>query len=194
MVRLEELHQTKGPNTAWRLDRAFQQYQCWDFLNWRIGAAGCPKTDPTPEAEPAVLAAIVSALTPCPDYYPQFPDGRREEFPQDQRQELEALRGQALRLARSRQTALDGNRPPADGTAAPFLEFPTKERRLLMALWSQGEVPTEAVLRAIWEDEPPRQPEDALHKLKTRTNKRLTVKNYNLEIRQEGKTYKLCSV
>jgi hypothetical protein len=114
LLRLKALHQGEEKSLVWKLDRQFRHNQCWDYAQWLGGMAKCPEADPTPEAEPAVLAAIISALTPRPNYYPQFPEGRREELPQDQRQELEALRLEALRLAKNRQSELDGNsRSPA---------------------------------------------------------------------------------
>ena len=81
--------------------------------------------------------------------------------------------------------------PPTEGMSVSFLDFPTKERLLLTALWQKGNVRIEAVLRAVWGSAPPREPEDTLHKLKTRTNKRLAAKSHNVEIRREGKTLKL---
>jgi hypothetical protein len=81
--------------------------------------------------------------------------------------------------------------PPTNGPSEPFLDFPRKERKLLMALFRKGIVPIEDVIRAVWGDTRPKEPEDTLHKLKTRTNERLTAKSKLLEIRREGQTLKL---
>jgi hypothetical protein len=104
----------------------------------------------------------------------------------------EALRASALPPAPGgeAQAAPQGGRAPAD----PFLDFPLKERLLLMALWNKGNVPLKDVLRAVWRDRATKAPADALHKLQTRANTRLMEKGYHLEVRRKGETLKLSSL
>jgi hypothetical protein len=77
---------------------------------------------------------------------------------------------------------------------AMFLDFPTRERLLLTALWKKGNVAILKVQRAIWPTKLPNQPLDALNKLKGRTTAKLTMKDYNLQVQQEGQTLKLTAV
>jgi hypothetical protein len=76
-------------------------------------------------------------------------------------------------------------------TEAPedFLEFSTKQRKLLKALHQRGSVAFAALKKAVYGTT---QAEDsALEQLKSRTNKKLAERSYPFQISREGKTFRL---
>jgi hypothetical protein len=100
----------------------------------------------------------------------------------------------ALRLLDDADTSSAPSSSVANVALTQFLDFPTKERALLTALQGKDYVPITEILRVVWDNQLPKEPKDTLHKLVTRTNKRLTEKNRGLEIKKEAETYKLTTI
>jgi hypothetical protein len=89
----------------------------------------------------------------------------------------------------------DRKGPDASGDdRSLFLDFPTKQRLLLTALWDKGNVSKEQVQKAVWDGRLTRAPLDALDKLITRVNAKLAAKDYNLQVQREAQTLKLTPV
>jgi hypothetical protein len=98
----------------------------------------------------------------------------------------ELLRCEALCAADKRSKGLVG-RP------LNFLDFPTKQRKLLTALDGNGKVSIDDVLLAVYEYRS-RDKLETLLKLKDRTNEALTTKLTSLEIRRAGETLYLTPI
>jgi hypothetical protein len=163
--------------------RALREANCYRLIGWVV--RGEPAPDLSEEAEMAALRAALRAL-----------DGDHDDptwsgpLTPDQRRELRDLRRRVARAAQDRLRQFG----PQDDERSLFLDFPPKERLLLTALWNKGAVSDAKVQRAVWPGRLPREPHDTLHKLKTRVNRKLAAKDYNLEVKREGRTLKLVPV
>jgi hypothetical protein len=73
-----------------------------------------------------------------------------------------------------------------------FLEFSTKQRKLLKALYHKDRVPFAALKQAVYGTELAKT--SALEQLKSRTNEKLAERNYPFEIKREANTFLLSDI